>query len=77
MIDIICGLFILTTAAFCWFGLIHCVHWLAQVSCGPEGRRWWFYVATTVVLVVGFSVTMYHGIFGLMKIAFGITTWGY
>lgn len=72
MFDILCALFVLTSAAFCWFGLIHCVHWLARVSSTPTGRRWWFWVATLLVTLAGFAVTMYHGIFGLVRLAYGV-----
>lgn len=76
MIDVLWGLIALLTAAFCWFGVIQCVHWLARVSCGPDGKRWWFWVSTTLVLLAGFALVMYYGITGLIQLAFGATTYG-
>jgi hypothetical protein len=76
MNDIFWGLFILITAAFCWFGLIHCVHWLSRMSCKHYGRRGWFWLATAMVLLLGVAATLYNGIDGLYQLVWGLTTYG-
>lgn len=76
MIDIFCGLFLLATAALNWFGLLHCIHWLSRRSCGPDGKRWWFWLATITFSIIAMGLVMYHFLFGLSRIAFALLTWG-
>lgn len=77
MIDIACGLLLLFTATMNWFGLLHCIHWLSRRSCGPDGKRWQFWLLTALFTIAGFALVIYHGLYGLFKLAFGIMTWGY
>lgn len=66
LISILCGLFMLATAALSFRGMVALVHDAARLSSGPLGKKWWFWLGLVFGTLLCMAIAMYHLIHGAM-----------